>query len=171
MISQAQALNADQPLFSRLWGSGFLPSNHQGVRFRAGSDPVLYLTIRRASTRARAATCSTRPASSTACTSTSSAIPKSKRASRSTRWRSACRPPCRICSIFRRSRRRTFDLYGPDARKPGHLRRELPAGAAPAGARRAFRAALPSRLGPAQRPAARPRAAVQRHRPGLARRW
>lgn len=34
---------AMQPLFSRLWGSGFLPSNHQGVRFRAGKDPVLYL--------------------------------------------------------------------------------------------------------------------------------
>ena len=43
MLSQAQSLNADQPLFSRLWGSGFLPSNHQGVRFRAGSNPVLYL--------------------------------------------------------------------------------------------------------------------------------
>ena len=43
LISQANALNVDQPLFSRLWGSGFLPSNHQGVRFRAGGDPVLYL--------------------------------------------------------------------------------------------------------------------------------
>ncbi|MBI3208023.1 MAG: DUF1501 domain-containing protein [Candidatus Solibacter usitatus] len=43
LISQANALNVDQPLFSRLWGNGFLPSNHQGVRFRAGSEPVLYL--------------------------------------------------------------------------------------------------------------------------------
>jgi hypothetical protein len=43
MLSQAHALNPDQPLFSRLWGAGFLPSNHQGVRFRAGSNPVLYL--------------------------------------------------------------------------------------------------------------------------------
>ncbi len=33
-----------QPLYSRLWGSGFLPSNHQGIQFRAGADPVLYLT-------------------------------------------------------------------------------------------------------------------------------
>ena len=33
-----------QPLYSRLWGSGFLPSTHQGVQFRSGSDPVLYLT-------------------------------------------------------------------------------------------------------------------------------
>jgi hypothetical protein len=33
----------DQPLFSRLWGSGFLPSSYQGVRFRSGSDAVLHL--------------------------------------------------------------------------------------------------------------------------------
>lgn len=33
-----------QPLYARLWGSGFLPSDHQGVQFRAGKDPVLYLT-------------------------------------------------------------------------------------------------------------------------------
>ena len=33
----------DQPLYSRLWGNGFLPSEHQGVQFRAGKDPVLCL--------------------------------------------------------------------------------------------------------------------------------
>jgi len=33
----------DQPLYSRLWGSGLLPSRYQGVQFRAGKDPVLYL--------------------------------------------------------------------------------------------------------------------------------
>jgi hypothetical protein len=33
----------DQPLYSRLWGSGFLPSRYQGVQFRGGNDPVLYL--------------------------------------------------------------------------------------------------------------------------------
>ena len=32
-----------QPLYSRLWGNGFLPSKHQGVQFRSGKDPVLYL--------------------------------------------------------------------------------------------------------------------------------
>jgi len=32
-----------QPLYSRLWGSGFLPASHQGVHFRSGTDPVLYL--------------------------------------------------------------------------------------------------------------------------------
>ncbi|HZP01056.1 MAG TPA: DUF1501 domain-containing protein [Terriglobia bacterium] len=44
LISQANALNPDQPLFSRLWGNGFLPSKYQGVKFRAGADPVLYLS-------------------------------------------------------------------------------------------------------------------------------
>ncbi|MBW3627862.1 MAG: DUF1501 domain-containing protein [Gemmatimonadetes bacterium] len=33
----------DQPIYSRLWGTGFLPSEHQGVQFRSGEDPVLYL--------------------------------------------------------------------------------------------------------------------------------
>ncbi len=33
----------DQPLYSRLWGSGFLPSRYQGVQFRSGNEPVLYL--------------------------------------------------------------------------------------------------------------------------------
>ena len=32
-----------QALYDRLWGSGFLPSKHQGVRFRSGKNPVLYL--------------------------------------------------------------------------------------------------------------------------------
>jgi hypothetical protein len=44
MISQGSGNKTDQPLFSRLWGSGFLPSQHQGVRFRTGKDPVLYLS-------------------------------------------------------------------------------------------------------------------------------
>lgn len=45
MISQGSGNKTDQPLVSRMWGPGFLPSQHQGVRFRSGSgDPVLYLS-------------------------------------------------------------------------------------------------------------------------------
>lgn len=44
MISQGSGNKTDQPIFSRLWGSGFIPSQHQGVRFRSGNDPVLYLS-------------------------------------------------------------------------------------------------------------------------------
>ena len=43
LLSLSNTPNNDQPLFSRLWGSGFLPSSYQGVRFRGGADPVLYL--------------------------------------------------------------------------------------------------------------------------------
>lgn len=32
-----------QPLYARLWGNGFLPTEHQGVQFRSGKDPVLFL--------------------------------------------------------------------------------------------------------------------------------
>ena len=35
---------SDQPLYARLWSNGFLASQHQGVQFRAGKDPVLYLS-------------------------------------------------------------------------------------------------------------------------------
>ena len=33
-----------QPLYARLWGNGFLDSKYQGVQFRSGRDPVLYLS-------------------------------------------------------------------------------------------------------------------------------
>jgi hypothetical protein len=33
----------DQPLYARLWGAGFLPARYQGVQFRSGREPVLYL--------------------------------------------------------------------------------------------------------------------------------
>jgi len=44
LVSQKNSLNNAQPLFSRLWGTGFLPSRYQGVRFRSSGDPVLYLS-------------------------------------------------------------------------------------------------------------------------------
>ena len=43
LISQPNSLTADQPLYSRLWGAGFLSSRYQGSRFRSAGDPVLYL--------------------------------------------------------------------------------------------------------------------------------
>ena len=43
MTSQGSGKNPGQPIFSRLWGSGFLPSSHQGVGLRPGANPVLYL--------------------------------------------------------------------------------------------------------------------------------
>ncbi len=44
MLSRGSAARPADPLYARLWGSGFLPSNHQGVAFRGSGDPVLYLS-------------------------------------------------------------------------------------------------------------------------------
>ncbi len=44
MISQGSGNPGDQPLYDRLWGSGFLPSKYQGVKLRAIGDPVLNLS-------------------------------------------------------------------------------------------------------------------------------
>ena len=44
MISLGTGRPDAEPLYARLWGSGYLPSLHQGVKFRASGDPVLYLS-------------------------------------------------------------------------------------------------------------------------------
>ena len=44
MISQGSGNPNDQPLADRQWGSGFLPTRYQGVKFRSVGDPVLYLS-------------------------------------------------------------------------------------------------------------------------------
>jgi hypothetical protein len=44
MISQGTGNPNDQPLYDRLWGSGFLPTKYQGIKFRSVGDPVLYLS-------------------------------------------------------------------------------------------------------------------------------
>ncbi|MFM2094202.1 MAG: hypothetical protein RIS70_1326 [Planctomycetota bacterium] len=44
MISHGSSRDANQGLLDRLWGAGFLPSSYQGVKLRSGTDPVLYLS-------------------------------------------------------------------------------------------------------------------------------
>jgi hypothetical protein len=58
-----------------------------------------------------------------------------------------------------------LDLYGPDCRKAGTVRGELPAGATPGREGRALHPALPPRLGPAHQPSARHPPAVPGHGP------
>jgi hypothetical protein len=43
LISMPSNGRPDQGLLARLWGNGFLPSRHQGVKLRSGADPVLFL--------------------------------------------------------------------------------------------------------------------------------
>src|SRR6266705_3810108 len=119
LISQANALNPDQPLFSRLWGSGFLPSRYQGVKFRASGDPVLYLSdppgIDRTDRR-----------------NILDAVEKINRlraeafgdpeiTTRITQYEMAYRMQTSVPSLMDLSDepQHTFELYGPDSRKPG----------------------------------------------------
>jgi len=44
LISHGSGKDSNQGLLDRLWGSGFLPSSHQGVKLRGSGDPVLYLS-------------------------------------------------------------------------------------------------------------------------------
>ena len=44
LLSNGTGNPNDQPLYDRLWSSGFLPTKHQGIKFRSGDDPVLFLS-------------------------------------------------------------------------------------------------------------------------------
>ncbi len=119
LISQAQALNPDQPLFSRLWGSGFLPSRYQGVRFRAGSDPVLYLAdppgIDRSTRR--------RMLDSLAQLNHihEAAFSDPEITTRIAQYEMAYRMQTSVPALMDLSKEpdSTFEMYGPDSRKPG----------------------------------------------------
>jgi uncharacterized protein (DUF1501 family) len=44
VVMHAQTKFPEQSLFNRLWGTGFMPSEHQGMLMRSQGDPVLYLS-------------------------------------------------------------------------------------------------------------------------------
>ena len=86
----------DQPLYDRLWGSGFLPSKHQGVKFRNSGDAVLYLSNPQGmSAHTRRSTLDRLSALNQQRFETL-ATRKFRRALHSMKWRSGCRPACRI---------------------------------------------------------------------------
>ena len=43
VVLLSRGYSGGQPLYAKLWGNGFLPSQHQGVLFQSGDEPVLYL--------------------------------------------------------------------------------------------------------------------------------
>ena len=119
MISQGSGLRVTQPIFARLWGSGFLPSEHQGVQFRSGRDPVLYLSdppgIDRTSRR-RMLDALARINQAKAATQGDPEIE-----SRIAQYEMAFRMQASVPSLMDLSQEteKTFALYGDDAKKPG----------------------------------------------------
>ena len=119
LLSQAHAINTDQPLFSRLWSSGFLPSSNQGVRFRAGSDPVLYLEDPPGMSRTGRRQMLDGIASLNKMRYDTYHDPEIE--TRIGQYEMAYRMQTSIPDLMDLSKEpeSTFDLYGPESRKPG----------------------------------------------------
>jgi hypothetical protein len=109
----------DQPLYARLWGSGFLPSLHQGVQFRAGKDPVLYLQNPDGISSASRRRMLDRLAELHALQYQDLGDPEIN--TRVAQYEMAYRMQTSVPEVMDLSREpaATFDLYGPEAKQPG----------------------------------------------------
>ena len=119
LISHGSGRDANQGLLERLWGSGFLPSSHQGVKLRSGADPVLFLanppgidrSLRRTMLDGVAAL------NELQLQQTGDA----EIAARITQYEMAFRMQASVPELVDMSREpeHVFDLYGEESRKPG----------------------------------------------------
>lgn len=119
MLSQGTGKNPGQPIYSRLWGSGFLPSEHQGVLLRAGADPVLYLDnppgVKRPQRRGQLDDLARLNQAFAEQTGDPETIARIQAYEMSYRMQASV-PELTDLSKEPDS---TFDLYGPESRKPG----------------------------------------------------
>ncbi len=108
-----------QPLYDRLWGAGFLPSRYQGVKFRSVGSPVLYLQdpagFERSDRRAYLDALAELNQNNLA----DSGDPEIS--TRIAQYEMAFAMQASVPELTDLSKEpaSTFDLYGPDARKPG----------------------------------------------------
>ena len=119
LISQGSGNRNDQPLFGRLWGSGFLPSVHQGVKLRSVGDPVLYLNNPQGidkTTRRRML-----DALHTLNTQTEHDFADPEVVTRIAQYEMAYRMQASVPDLMDVSKESeaTFEMYGPESRKPG----------------------------------------------------
>jgi hypothetical protein len=119
LLSEGSASRPSDPLYSRLWGTGFLPSSYQGVSFRKTGDPVLYLSnppgISRSARRRMLdglATLNRRRFQIVGDPEIQTRVAQFEMAFRM----QSSVPELTDISVEPKS---TFDMYGPDAKKPG----------------------------------------------------
>lgn len=120
MLSMGSGRKNDaQALFSRLWGSGFLPSSHQGVQFRSGKDPVLYLNDPPGLDRGGRREMLDRLAELNAEAAAEHGDPET--AARVSQYEMAFRMQTSVPKLMDLSDEpeSTFERYGPDSRRPG----------------------------------------------------
>ncbi len=119
LISHGSGSDANQGLLERLWGSGFLPSNHQGVKLRSSGDPVLYLNDPKGLDRSLRRDMLNRIAALNRKKLEESGDPEI--ATRISQYEMAFRMQSSVPELVDLSKEpeSTFQLYGDDARKPG----------------------------------------------------
>ncbi len=117
MISQGRG-NA-QALADRMWGSGFLPTKFQGVKFRSGKDPVLYLSNPDGYTAGARRRFLDDLGQLNQMRLEDSQDPEI--ATRISQYEMAYRMQTSVPELADMSKEpeKTFEMYGPDARKPG----------------------------------------------------
>jgi hypothetical protein len=108
-----------QPLYDRLWGSGFLPTRYQGVKFRSVGDPVLYLSDPAGFPAANRRVYL--DALKQLNTLTLDEFGDPEISTRIAQYEMAFRMQSSVPELTDLSKEPapTFELYGPDARKPG----------------------------------------------------
>jgi hypothetical protein len=119
LISQGTGNTNDQPLFGRLWGSGFIPSVHQGVKLRSEGDPVLYLGDPPGIDKSSRRRMLDGVAKLNKMAAQSFGDPEI--ATRIAQYEMAYRMQTSVPELMDLSgeSEQTFEMYGPDARKPG----------------------------------------------------
>ncbi len=117
MISQGRG-NA-QALADRMWGSGFLPTKFQGVKFRSGKDPVLYLSNPDGYTAGARRRFLDDLGQLNQMRLEDSQDPEI--ATRISQYEMAYRMQTSVPELADMSKEpeKTFEMYGPDSRKPG----------------------------------------------------
>jgi hypothetical protein len=119
MVSQGSGNPNDQPLYDRLWGSGFLPSKYQGIKFRSVGDPVLYLSNPPGLDRGARRRMLDDLARLNQMKLDEQGDPEI--ATRIAQYEMAYRMQTSVPELtdVTREPKHIFDLYGPDSRKPG----------------------------------------------------
>ncbi len=109
----------EQGLYARLWGNGFLPSVHQGVQFRSGKEPVLYLANPDGVTSAGRRKMLDRLAELNHLQAQREGDPEIR--ARIEQYEMAYRMQTSVPEVMDLSRepQGVFELYGPQARTPG----------------------------------------------------